>query len=100
MILKDFFVQLIKPFLKESGLPEPGQMICSVCASKIFDCRVLSIGSVRPERGRRAGAEVMCGIEHPRFPHAGERCDRRSATPDARHWRKGTGKRLVRSVAL
>src|SRR5215472_8075731 len=100
MILKNFFAHLIQPFLKESRLPEPGQVICSICASEIFDCCVLSIGSIRPECGRRTGAEVMYGVERPWFPHAGEWRDRSSAAPHARRWWKGTRKHLVRSIAL
>src|SRR5215472_7467258 len=100
MVLKNLFGHLIQPFLKESRLPEPGEMIRIVCASQVLHSTVLSVGRIRTKCGRRTRTEVMRGIEHPGLPRAGERRHWRGATPNAGRRRKGSRENLIRSIGL
>src|SRR5262245_24114523 len=89
MILKDFEIHLLEPGLEKPRLPKPGQVIGAVGAAQILYCRILSVGHIGSECGRRTKAEILSGRQHPRLPGSGERSNRRIAAPHPRCRRKG-----------
>src|SRR5579864_669601 len=89
MILEDLGFYLLQPGLKESRLPEPGQVVGGVRALEILVGRILRVGVIRAERGRRAGPELVARSEHPRMPRACERGNRfRTAPNTGRSWKR------------
>ena len=53
VILEDLEIDLLEPRLEKARLPEPGQMVGSIGVVQILYRRVLLIGIVRSENGRR-----------------------------------------------
>jgi len=58
MILKDFEIQLLKPWLEKSRLPKPRQMIGRVGAIQVLNHGILGIGGIRAKRRRLAKAQL------------------------------------------
>src|SRR5215471_7999938 len=59
MILEDLQIDLLKPGLEKSGLPEPGQVIRAVGSAQILDCRILHVGDIGSGYGRRTRTEIL-----------------------------------------
>src|SRR5437899_13097243 len=76
MILEDFEIDLLKPWLKKSRLPKPCKMVRRIRTIQALYRRVLSIGRIRPQHRRRAKAEILGAPEHPGLPRASERSHR------------------------
>src|SRR5215472_15335384 len=100
MILEDFEIHLLNPWLEESGLPKPCQMISSVSAVQILNQRILSVGGIGAKRRWRPKPEIRGVAQHPWLPGAGERRYRVRARPDSRHRGIGARELRIRSVLL
>src|SRR6516164_2677514 len=77
MILEDFEIHLLNPWLEESGLPKPCQMISSVSAVRVLNQRILGVGGIGTKRRWPPKPEIRGVAQRPGLPGTGERRHKR-----------------------
>src|SRR5438132_3169781 len=100
MVLEDLQIDLLEPRLEKPGLPEPCQVVDAVAAAQILYGRILPVGRIGSEYGRRTRTEILGRGQHPWLPGAGERSNRRIAAPHTGRGRIGAIEGLAGAVAL
>src|SRR5947207_10994586 len=85
-----------QPSRSRSGVHNSG----AIGTVQILCCRILAVGRIGSEGGRRTRTEILGRSQHPRFPESGERSHGRIAAPHTGSRRIGAAEGLAGPIAL